>query len=168
MTAQDQTKLLGILHLIHGAMYVLPVLILIPMAIMMLLMGVGAGRDAPIIMLPGIIMGIIGAFIALLGLPGIIAGYGLLKRKSWAKTAMTVSAIASAFNFPLGTALTVYSFIFMNSPEGKAWFGGMAYNMRGALGDAPPPPPNWTNRVTSLGHEHDYVPPSEPPNWRDS
>lgn len=48
-------------------------------------------------------------FIVILSIPGLIAGLGLLRRKEWARIlALIVSAI-SLLNFPLGTAVGVYS-----------------------------------------------------------
>ena len=46
---------------------------------------------------------------ALLGLPGLLAGYGLLTRKPWARILAIVVGILSLLNFPVGTAIGLYT-----------------------------------------------------------
>jgi hypothetical protein len=46
---------------------------------------------------------------ALLGLPGLLAGYGLLTRKPWARILAIVVGILSLLNFPIGTAIGLYT-----------------------------------------------------------
>ncbi len=48
-------------------------------------------------------------FFSLLALPGLLAGYGLLKRASWARLLALVVGILGLFNFPVGTAIGVYT-----------------------------------------------------------
>lgn len=48
-------------------------------------------------------------FFAVLALPGIFAGYGLLKRKSWARVLTMVLGVLNLFSFPVGTAVGVYT-----------------------------------------------------------
>lgn len=54
-----------------------------------------------------------------LALPGLGAGYGLLKRASWGKVLALVVSFLHLINFPLGTALGVYAFIvLLQEPDG--------------------------------------------------
>jgi hypothetical protein len=56
-------------------------------------------------------IGVAGAtFFTLLALPGLIAGYGLLKQRPWARILALVLAFFELFQFPVGTALGVYAF----------------------------------------------------------
>ena len=56
------------------------------------------------------VVGGIGAvFFTLLAVPGLIAGYGLLKRKSWARILALVLAVFGLINFPIGTIISVYT-----------------------------------------------------------
>ena len=59
------------------------------------------------------ILAVVGTSVALLltalALPGIIAGYGLLKRRSWGRVLAIVVAVLSLLNFPFGTAIGVYA-----------------------------------------------------------
>lgn len=45
--------------------------------------------------------------------PAIAGGYGMLKRKRWARKLVLVSAAVAALNVPFGTALAVYTFWFL-------------------------------------------------------
>ena len=48
-------------------------------------------------------------FLVFLSIPGLIAGIGLLKRKEWARILTLIISVISLLNFPLGTAVGVYS-----------------------------------------------------------
>jgi hypothetical protein len=52
-----------------------------------------------------------GLLMVVLGLPGMLAGYGLLKRKSWARTLALVLGILNLVNFPLGTVMSLYTLV---------------------------------------------------------
>ena len=63
-------------------------------------------------------------------LPGIIAyvlaGYGLLNYKSWARILSIILAIFNLILFPIGTALGIYTLIIMFNDEAEALFNGEA------------------------------------------
>lgn len=63
-------------------------------------------------------------FFALIGLPKIIAGIGLLKRKEWGRILTLIVSFISLINFPLGTALGVYSIIILVKEETIPLFKG--------------------------------------------
>jgi hypothetical protein len=48
-------------------------------------------------------------FFALLALPGMVAGYGLLKRERWGQILALILGILSLFNAPVGTLLGIYT-----------------------------------------------------------
>jgi hypothetical protein len=56
-------------------------------------------------------------FIFLISIPGLIAGIGLLKRKEWARILTLIISVIGLFNFPLGTALGIYSIWALVHPE---------------------------------------------------
>jgi len=56
-------------------------------------------------------------FFAVLSIPGIIAGIGLFKRKEWARILTLIISVLDLFNFPLGTAVGVYSIWALVQPE---------------------------------------------------
>jgi hypothetical protein len=57
----------------------------------------------------GIICVVVGGFLTLLALPGIIGGLGLLGERSWARPLVLVLGVLQLFNIPIGTAVGVYT-----------------------------------------------------------
>lgn len=72
------------------------------------------------------ILGAVGTFIGLLmaalAIPGMIAGWGLLKRKNWGRVLGIIVGIFSLMNFPLGTAIGVYTLYVLLQEEAPAYF----------------------------------------------
>jgi hypothetical protein len=72
------------------------------------------------------ILGIVGTvgllFFALLALPGMLAGFGLLKRYSWARYLALVVGVLGLFNFPLGTAIGIYTFWVLLQDDSSVYF----------------------------------------------
>lgn len=64
-----------------------------------------------------IVANVILVFIAVLSIPGIIAGIGLFKRKEWARILTLIISVLDLFNIPLGTAIGVYSIWTLVQPE---------------------------------------------------
>ncbi len=61
-------------------------------------------------------------FFALLGLPKIIAGIGLLKKKEWGRILTLIVSFISLLNIPLGTALGIYSIVILVKEESIQYF----------------------------------------------
>jgi len=63
-------------------------------------------------------------------LPGVIAyvlaGYGLLKYKSWARILAIILAILNLILFPIGTALGIYTLVIMFNDEAEVLFKGQS------------------------------------------
>ena len=62
---------------------------------------------------------LIGGLVLLLSIPGIIAGYGLLQYKSWARTLTIVLSILNLFHIPFGTIIGIYGLWVLLSSEGE-------------------------------------------------
>jgi hypothetical protein len=73
-------------------------------------------RHAPVL-LPGPIFGLLGLWLTIMGVLGIIAGVGLLARKPWARTMVIVFGCLSLVSFPFGTALGIYTLWVLASSE---------------------------------------------------
>lgn len=69
-----------------------------------------------------IIVNIAMVVLIVLSIPGIIAGIGLLKRKEWARILTLILSALDLVNFPLGTALGIYSIWALVQPEVIAEF----------------------------------------------
>jgi hypothetical protein len=73
------------------------------------------GIEAPIILRTvGII---IGSIAAVLSIPKIIAGIGLMRRQEWGRILTLIISFLAILNFPLGTALAIYSFVILIKEE---------------------------------------------------
>jgi len=172
MTPQDHNKVIGIMHLIWGGFNALTM-----MLVVIFFFGLGAAAFLDPKAPTGIMafFGIFGVFMLglglLFGLPPLLAGYAMLKRKSWAKPAGIIAACLTAMSMPFGTALTVYTLWFLCGPEGDKLYGRgarapYAYEpWRGGLRDANTF--DWeAQRAADAGRRRDYVPPPQPPDWR--
>lgn len=60
---------------------------------------------------------VVALFLLLVSLPGIIAGVGLLKRKSWSRILVLILACLNLLNIPFGTAIGIYSLWALTRPE---------------------------------------------------
>jgi len=105
---QDQVKIIAILWIIFGSLSLVA-----GFFVFLILIGVSLIPEIGTVA-PGVlrIVGIaLSSFFAILGLPKIIGGIGLLKRQEWARILILVISFLSLFNIPLGTALGIYSII---------------------------------------------------------
>jgi hypothetical protein len=92
-------------------------------------------------------------------IPSIVAGYALLKRRSWAKVAGIVAGGVAAMSFPVGTAVAVYTFWFLFSDPGKQLYGVENREL------PPLPPEEWRSHTSQSAY--DGRPTSgAPPDWR--
>jgi len=90
---------LGILGILAGAF------------LLFFFVGIGfAVHDETAFMVLTILGTSLGIFLFMLSIPGIIGGFGLLKRKSWSRVLMLILATVELIDIPLGTAVGVYTF----------------------------------------------------------
>ena len=138
---REHVRILGILHIVFGALGILIALILLAV------FGVGAmaiamdgDADAKV---AAPIMGGIGlvvcVLVAIFSIPGIAAGIGLLKYKGWARILALVISALNILSVPIGTAIGIYGFWVLLQQETEAMFRpGQTYV---APPPAPPGPP---------------------------
>ncbi len=125
---RDHVRTLAYLHIVFGALGLLAALIVL------LIFGgiagiVGAAADpgdaeAFRVAIP--VLGIIGsaicAIVALLSIPGIIVGVGLLKLRPWARIVGIVLCALNLLHVPFGTALGIYGLWVLLKPETERLF----------------------------------------------
>ena len=70
----------------------------------------------------GIIGLVISGFVLLLSLPGVIAGFGLLKFRPWARMLAIVLSALNLPGIPIGTALGIYGLWVLLQPETERLF----------------------------------------------
>ena len=126
---QTHVKTLGILHIVFGVLGVcLGLGFLLLFGGIAGIIGIADESGEGLLAIP--ILGVIGTVIfvisLLLSLPGIIAGYGLINFKPWARVLTLVLSFFHILNVPFGTALGVYGMWVLFSPEATAMFEGRA------------------------------------------
>lgn len=96
-----------------GVLYIAMSILLIAVAILVYVVVAGAGifsGDFEAMAITGGVASLVGLFLVLLALPGIIGGIGLLKHREWARILVLVLAFFNLLNIPLGTILAIYTF----------------------------------------------------------
>jgi hypothetical protein len=101
-------QIVGILHIVSGLLNLAVAAILFVMFSVAggIALSQGEHGAAGIV---GIVGLLIGVFLALLSLPGIIGGAGLLAEKAWAGILVIIVGVFHLFSFPFGTALGIYT-----------------------------------------------------------
>jgi hypothetical protein len=150
MTAPDKARLLGLFFWLFTILNI--VLIAVIGVVYVAIFGAvfaaaphKASDPPPELIIP-IIAGIfifVLIFTALFSIPKIVAGFGLRKQRSWARTWAIIASIMCCLSFPIGTAIGVFGLVFLFSDEGKRYFDEISYGQLGqGYATPPPPPPN--------------------------
>ncbi len=88
------------------------------------------------------VVGLVGSMLVMviftLSVPGIIAGYGLSKRRPWARIFAIVLSVINLINIPFGTLLGMYGLWVLLSRDTAQLFGATPSTAPEAL----PTPPN--------------------------
>jgi hypothetical protein len=121
----QHVKILGILHIVFGALCVMGGLICL--AVMGGIAGIVGASDQTqdaAVAIP--VLAAIGAFVCILclvvGVPGLIGGIGLLQYKPWARITVIVLSALDLIHIPFGTALGIYGFWVLLNPQTEAMF----------------------------------------------
>ncbi|HYP06212.1 MAG TPA: hypothetical protein VER03_08235 [Bryobacteraceae bacterium] len=122
---QTHVKVLAILHIVFGSLGLLfAVFLVVLFGGITSVIGMSAGPEERFIAMP-IVGGIgllIAGFAALLSIPSIVAGVGLLSYRPWARILTLVISALDLINIPFGTALGFYGFWVLLSAEGTQLF----------------------------------------------
>jgi hypothetical protein len=155
MTPEQHNKYVGIAQLVYAATYCLfLILILFMFGAMIFTLSNNPQADAPPPAVFLIFAILIVAFNSVFIIPSFVAGYGLLKRRSWAKVWAIIAAIFASMFPPFGTAAAIYTFWFIFSEPGKLLYDKPSPAL-------PPAPPTWSSERELLS-----TPVSKPPDWR--
>jgi hypothetical protein len=116
---QQHINILGWLYIVFGALGVLAGLIILAGAG---IAGAAAGAqgEAGAGLAAGGIGAIVALFVAVLSLPNVLAGWGLLKRKRWSRMLAIVLGAISLLSIPIGTLLGIYTIWALTKPESQA------------------------------------------------
>ncbi len=121
----DHVKILGILHVVYGILGTLAgILVMVIFGGLAGLVSIAARSGDALIAVP--ILGGIGAFIFILllalSLPGIVAGFGLIELRPWARMLTIILSALELMSVPLGTALGIYGLWVLLSPGAEQLF----------------------------------------------
>ncbi len=112
-------SILGWLFIIGHALF-----LAIGALVFLLLMGVGLyAGDAEATPVLAVVATFVGGVMVVLALPGLLAGYGLLKRRTWGRVLALVVAALNIFNVPVGTLLALYAFYVLLQSSANDYFG---------------------------------------------
>lgn len=126
MRPESHNRLIAILHLVHGFVAAASAVGLL-LSVVLLFgfkaalerwvfpMGDRIGSDPEFwVGVFAVVVVAIYVIVALLfTVPAIAGGFGMLRHKRWARKFVMVSAAVAALDFPLGTAMAVYTFWFL-------------------------------------------------------
>ncbi len=125
---QQHVSLLGWLLVVEHA-----ILLLVAGFVFVLLTSVGVvSGDSEAMAILGIVGTSVGVFLAALSAPGIAAGIGLLKRKSWGRFLAMVVGILGLLNFPVGTLIGIYMLWVLMQDSAAEYFGGYTMTAQAA------------------------------------
>ena len=101
-------------------------LVLIAVILAVILGGAGAlSGDRQSMMITGAVAVVVGIVLFVLSLPGLIAGFGLLKFRPWARILALIVGALHVFSFPFGTALCIYTFWVLLNAQTTPLFEGV-------------------------------------------
>jgi len=142
---ETHVRLLAAIQIAFGALGLLAALIVLVVfggaASILGMTGVAQDPDA-IIAVPiiAIVAVAIVVLIVLLSIPSLIAGFGLLSFRPWARTLTTILCVIDLLNVPIGTAVGVYGLWVVLSAETEPLFRQIG---------GPQPAPNWNSQRTA-------------------
>lgn len=71
----------------------------------------------------------VGILLALLAVPGMVAGYGLWRRRPWGRYLAIVVGIFNLVNFPIGTVIGAYTLIVLLQNGAEAYFSSQPHDL---------------------------------------
>lgn len=121
----QHVKILGILHIIYGSLGIfIGLIVFLVLGGIAGLVGVTDHSPDSAVAIPilGGIGGLVFIILLAISLPGIVAGFGLLQFKPWARILTLVLSALELFSIPFGTALGIYGFWVLLKPETEQLF----------------------------------------------
>jgi Ni,Fe-hydrogenase I cytochrome b subunit len=120
-SSQIMERHINVVAALHIGMSIMGILLGVFVCIVLYFVGdLADDRQAELIL--SIVAKVLIGFMVLLSVPGIIAGIGLFKRKEWARILALIISVIDLANFPVGTAVGVYSIWALVQPEVVAQF----------------------------------------------
>lgn len=168
MTSEEHNKYLAYSHIGYASLHLLMTLAMSVFffLFMMLALSNDPQGGPPAVLFAVMIVFMLG-FQLLFTVPSLIAGFGLLKRRDWARTASIIAGVLAAMSFPIGTAVCVYTFWFLLGEAGKYLYAQPSAKSVERPASLLNEPVTTGETRTWSESKREYVPPKEMPNWRD-
>jgi len=115
---ESHVKIIGILYIVLSILGLIGALVLF----MTLNLISGFTDDPNASMILSIVANVLAIVLVVCSVPGIIAGWGLLKYKEWARILTIILSALNILNFPIGTAIGIYAIWSLVQPEIIALF----------------------------------------------
>ncbi|PTN07872.1 hypothetical protein [Mangrovibacterium marinum] len=122
----SHVKIIGILYLVFSILGIIGALVLF---LTLNLIGQFID-DSEVVAILSIVATVVATVMAVCSVPGIIAGWGLLKYQEWARILTIILSALNILNFPFGTALGIYAIWALVQPETIDLFGSAAPNIQ--------------------------------------
>jgi len=117
---KTHVTVLGVLFLLSGILF-----LVIGAAIFAFFFGIGVlSQDLQAMSILGSIGTIAASGLLIGAIPGLIAAYALLRRRSWARLAGIIVGAIFLMNFPIGTAIGIYAIVILAGDPAKLYFEG--------------------------------------------
>ena len=120
---ERHVPILGWIHIANSFL-----MIVIAIFVFVLLTGIGVAVAAEDPTAPGVLAVVgmaTGIFLLALSLPGLATGYGLLKRRPWARWLAIIVGAFNLFNIPIGTAIGLYTMYVLFQSEAETYFSSL-------------------------------------------
>lgn len=119
---EKHVKLVGILYIVLSILGLVGAIALY--GVLRLIGNLSDDADANMVL--NIVANVVAVVLLVCSIPGILGGWGLLKHKEWARILIIILSILNLLNFPLGTALGIYSIWTLVQAETSALFSKQA------------------------------------------
>lgn len=116
----QHVKILGWLNVVFGVLY----LLIGVCGGLLFISVIPVSGDPEAIPVFTFIALLLGGFMLVMALPGLLAGVGLLKRRNWGRILAIIVGVLNIPNFPVGTAIGVYTLYVLLQNEAAAYFQG--------------------------------------------
>lgn len=126
---EQHVTILGWLHIVGNLFFVL-----IGLFLYFFLNTIGAvSGDPQAVVILSTVGTFVGGLLTLLGLPGIVAGFGLLGHKAWARYLAIVLGVLNLLNAPVGTVIGLYTLWVLMQEDAAAFFAPATATAVGTL-----------------------------------
>lgn len=115
---EQHIPVLGLLHLISGALAAV-----VGVFVFVFLSGLGVVVEDPEALRILTFIGFtVGTLLVALSVPGMLAGFGLLRRRSWARPLAVAVGVINLVNIPIGTLIGIYTLIVLLQSDAEEAF----------------------------------------------